>query len=157
MEAPVLNAHNKEEYAPAHTAEHLLNQTMVRMFGCERSRNAHIERKKSKINWSLATCPTTEQIEEIERKINELIDADLPLRFEFIDRNHIPDGVKLDKLPEDASETLRIVWIGDYDVCPCIGAHVASTKEIGMFKINSTSWTPFETGGGSFRIVFKTK
>ena len=45
----ILNSHNKEEFPPAHTAEHLLNQTMVRMFGCERSRNAHIERKKSKI------------------------------------------------------------------------------------------------------------
>ena len=39
----ILNAHNKEEFPPAHTAEHLLNQTMIRMFGCERSTNAHIE------------------------------------------------------------------------------------------------------------------
>ena len=34
--------------APMHTAEHLLNATMVKTFGCPRSRNAHIERKKSK-------------------------------------------------------------------------------------------------------------
>ena len=33
----VLNAHNKEEFPPAHTAEHLLNQVMIRMFGTERS------------------------------------------------------------------------------------------------------------------------
>ena len=45
---PILNAHNKEEYPPMHTAEHILNQTMVRMFGCPRSRNAHIEKKKNK-------------------------------------------------------------------------------------------------------------
>ena len=37
-----LNAHNKDEYPPAHTAEHLLNQTMMRMFGAPRSRNMHI-------------------------------------------------------------------------------------------------------------------
>ena len=36
MEQPALNSHNKEEHRPSHTAEHLLNQTMVRMFGCER-------------------------------------------------------------------------------------------------------------------------
>lgn len=153
----VLNDHNKQEYAPAHTAEHLLNQTMVRLFSCERSRNAHIERKKSKINWILPSCPTPEQIQEIEHRMNELILADLPVRFEFVDRDHIPAGVKLDKLPEDASEMLRMVWIGDYDVCPCIGNHVASTREIGSFIINSTSWTPLEDGGGSFRIVFKTE
>lgn len=157
MEEPILNTHNKEEYAPAHTAEHLLNQTMGRMFGCERSRNAHIERKKSKINWILPACPTSEQIAEIEQRMNELIAANLPVRFEFVDREHIPAGVKLDKLPEDASEMLRMVWIGDYDVCPCIGTHVTSTKEIGSFHINSTSWTPLEIGGGSFRIVFKTE
>ena len=40
---PILNDHNKEEFPPAHTAEHLLNQTMIRLFGCERSYNAHIE------------------------------------------------------------------------------------------------------------------
>ena len=27
-----LNEHNKQEYPPMHTAEHILNQTMVRMF-----------------------------------------------------------------------------------------------------------------------------
>ena len=61
-ETPALNAHNKEEYPPMHTAEHILNQTMVRMFGCERSRDAHIERKKSKINYQLPAMPTAEQI-----------------------------------------------------------------------------------------------
>ena len=43
---PQLNDHNKQEYPPMHTAEHLLNATMVKTFGCPRSRNAHIERKK---------------------------------------------------------------------------------------------------------------
>ena len=33
-----LNGHNKQEYPPMHTAEHILNQTMIRMFGCERSK-----------------------------------------------------------------------------------------------------------------------
>ena len=157
MEQPILNSHNKEEYAPAHTAEHLLNQTMGRMFGCERSRNAHIERKKSKINWILRAEPTAEQVAEIERTMNELIREDLAVHFELVDRDHLPAGVKLDKLPEDASEMLRMVWIGEYDVCPCIGNHVSSTREIGRFIINSTSWTPREDGSGSFRIVFKTE
>ena len=149
---PILNEHNKQEHEPAHTAEHLLNQTMIRMFGCERSRNAHIERKKSKINYNLDSCPTPEQVAEIGRRMNELIAEDLPVTFEFVTRNNIPQGVVLDKLPEDASETLRIVRIGDYDICACIGSHVKSTKEIGTFKITSTSYND-----GSFRIVYKVK
>ncbi|MCQ2289416.1 MAG: hypothetical protein MJZ74_10005 [Muribaculaceae bacterium] len=150
MMEPILNEHNKAEHRPSHTAEHLLNQTMVRMFGCERSRNAHIERKKSKINYNLPVCPTTEQIAQVEATMNRLIAEDLPVTYEFVTRDNIPAGVVLDKLPEDASETLRIVRIGDYDVCACIGAHVDSTGEIGSFKITSTSYNE-----GSFRIVFK--
>ena len=150
QEQPILNNHNKDEHRPSHTAEHLLNQTMIRMFGCERSKNAHIERKKSKINYTLSVCPTEEQIAEIERKMNELIEQDLPITYEFVTRENIPEGEVLDKLPEDASETLRIVRIGDYDVCACIGQHVESTKEIGIFRITSTSYNE-----GSFRIVFK--
>jgi Ser-tRNA(Ala) deacylase AlaX len=149
---PILNEHNKQEHEPAHTAEHLLNQTMIRMFGCERSKNAHIERKKSKINYNLDSCPTPEQVAEIERSMNELIAEDLPVTFEFVTRDNIPEGVVLDKLPEDASETLRIVRIGGYDICACIGSHVKSTKEIGTFKITSTSYND-----GSFRIVYKVK
>ena len=150
MQQPILNSHNKEEHRPSHTAEHLLNQTMVRMFGCESSKNAHIERKKSKINYNLDVCPTQEEIAEIERKMNELIASDMPVTYEFVTRDNIPDGVTLDRLPEDASETLRLVRIGNYDICPCIGQHVESTGEIGTFRITSTSFTD-----GSFRIVFK--
>lgn len=150
MEQPLLNEHNKAEFPPAHTAEHILNQTMVQMFGCERSRNAHIERKKSKINYTLTQEPTPEQIEEIGRRVNAVIDADVPVTYEFVTRDTIPADVSLDKLPEDASETLRLVRIGDYDTCACIGTHVEHTAQCGHFHINSTSWND-----GQFRIVFK--
>lgn len=147
---PVLNPHNKEEHKPSHTAEHLLNQVMVRMFGCERSRNAHIERKKSKINYTLDHEPTPQQIEDIERQMNQLIAQNLPVTYEYVTRQSIPEGVTLDKLPQDASETIRIVRIGDFDICLCIGQHVSSTGEIGSFHITSTSYKD-----QSFRIVFK--
>lgn len=134
---PQLNEHNKQEYPPMHTAEHILNQTMVRTFGCPRSRNAHIERKKSKCDYILPTCPTDKQIQEIEDKVNEVIARHLPVTVEFVTRDNIPEGVDLSKLPEDASQTLRIIRIGDYDTCACIGTHVGNTSEVGTFKIIS--------------------
>ena len=148
----VLNDHNKEEFPPAHTAEHLLNQVMVRMFGCERSRNAHIERKKSKISYVLDHKPDRKEEREIEQQMNELIDADLPVTFEFVDRYNIPEGVKLDRLPDDASETIRLVRIGDFDVCPCVGKHVRSTSQIGRFELLGTNW---DQDTMNFRIRFK--
>ena len=132
-----MNSHNKAEWEPAHTAEHILNQTMVRMFGCPRSRNAHIERKKSKCDYILASCPMDEQVMAIEAKVNEVIAEGLPVTIEFMSREKAAGIVDLSKLPDDASETLRIVRIGDYDACACIGAHVHNTSEIGTFKILS--------------------
>ena len=148
----ILNEHHKEEFPPAHTAEHLLNQLMVRMFGCERSRNAHIERKKSKMTFVIDHKPSRQEEKAIEAEMNRLIEEDMPVNYEFVDRDHIPASVKLDRLPEDASETLRLVRIGDYDVCPCIGKHVRSTAQIGKFVMLGTNW---DEASHSFRIRFK--
>ena len=137
MEEPVLNAHNKEEYPPAHTAEHILNATMVKMFGCPRSRNAHIERKKSKCDYILPAAPTEQQVAAIEARVNEVIALDIPVTIEFVPKDQAASIVDLSKLPEDASDTLRIVRVGDYDACACIGAHVTHTGEVGEFKILS--------------------
>ena len=134
---PQLNDHNKQEYPPMHTTEHLLNATMVKTFGCPRSRNAHIEKKKSKCDYELSTCPSDEQIQAIEDKVNEVIKQNLPVTIEFMPQEDAKKIVDLSKLPEDASETLRIVRIGDYDACACIGQHVENTSEIGTFKIIS--------------------
>jgi len=149
-ETPILNSHNKEEYPPMHSAEHILNRTMVNMFGCERSKNAHIERKKSKCDYHLSIAPTDEQIAEIERKVNAVIESAVDVTVEFVDREHVPSDVDLSKLPGDASETLRLVRIGDYDVCACIGTHVNNTREIAPFKIISSDWQ-----NGIWRVRFK--
>ncbi len=148
----MLNEHHKEEFPPAHTAEHLLNQLMVRMFGCERSKNAHIERKKSKMTFVIDHKPSRQEEKAIEVEMNRLIADDMPVTYEFVDRDHIPADVKLDRLPEDASETLRLVRIGDYDVCPCIGKHVRSTAQIGKFVMLGTNW---DEPTHSLRIRFK--
>ena len=148
----ILNDHNKEEFPPAHTAEHLLNQTMIRMFGCERSFNAHIERKKSKMSFHIDHKPNRKEEQEIERRMNGLIAEDLPVSYEFVSRDQLPDDVSLDRLPDNASETIRLVRIGDYDVCPCIGKHVRSTSQIGRFELLGTNWDENER---SFRVRFK--
>ena len=148
----LLNEHHKEEFPPAHTAEHLLNQLMVRMFGCERSINAHIERKKSKMTFNLEQKPDRHAEKEIEKRMNELIEEDLPVTYEFTDRDHLPSNINVDRLPNDASDTVRIVRIGDFDVCLCIGKHVRSTSQIGRFEVLGTQWDEVKH---TFRIRFK--
>lgn len=137
---PILNEHNKAEFEPAHTAEHILNATMVKMFGCPRSRNAHVEKKKSKCDYILDSEPSAEDVTQIENSVNEVIAQELDVTVEFMSREQAAEVADLSKLPEDASDTLRIVRIGDYDACACIGAHVQNTREIGTFRIISHSF-----------------
>ena len=133
-----------------HTAEHILNATMVRLFGCPRSRNAHIERKKSKCDYLLEQAPSDEQIAEIEQTVNEVIGRNLDVTIDFVSRDEAAAIVDLCKLPENVSETLRIVRVGDYDTCACIGAHVKNTSEIGTFKILSHDFAD-----GRWRVRWK--
>lgn len=150
MEEVIINEHNKQEYQPAHSAEHILNGTMVKMFGCPRSRINHVERKKSKCNYDLPRPLSEEEIRLVEQTVNEVIERDLPITAEYVTRAQVPEGIDLSRLPEDASEMLRLVRVGDYDVCPCAGSHVEHTAQIGHFRISSTSFNE-----GSFRIVFR--
>jgi misacylated tRNA(Ala) deacylase len=141
-----------KEYAEPrmHTAEHILNQTMVRMFGGGRSFSSHIEKRKSKCDYHFDRNLTSEEVTEIERRVNEVIKADLHVSEEFISREKASRLYHLGRLPEHAGDTLRIVRVGDYDACPCGGKHAASSGEVGDFKIISTSHE-----NGVLRVRFK--
>lgn len=129
--------------APYHTAEHLLNQTMVRMFGCGRAVSAHVEKKKSKCDYPLPANLDEAQISELEERMNDVISSGLPVSCEFMSMEEAARSFDLSRMPADASGDVRIVRIGSYDACPCVGAHVENTKELGRFKVLSTS---FENG-----------
>ena len=149
MEQPSLNDHNKQEYPTMHTTEHVINRTMVNLFGCGRAISAHIERKKSKLDFALQTCPEEADIIRIENTVNEVLRRNLPVTMEFISQEEAIGRFDMKRLPEKASETVRIVKVGDYDECLCIGQHVENTSEIGTFKIISHDYN------GIFRMRFK--
>lgn len=149
-QAPQLNEHNKQENPPMHTTEHVVNRTMMNLFGCGRSVSAHIERKKSKLDYALPQCPSEEEIQRIENTVNEVLRRNLPVTMEYITQEEAVGRFDMKRLPDEASETVRIVKVGDYDECLCIGQHVANTSEIGTFKIISHDYKE-----GIFRIQFK--
>lgn len=147
-----LNEHNKQEYPPMHTTEHIINQTMIRLFGCGRSISAHIERKKSKLDYRLEHCPSPEDVEKLEKTVNEVIARHLPVTTEYIPQAEAQGRFDMERLPANASDTVRVVKVGDYDECLCIGTHVANTSEIGTFKIISQDW---DESSRRWRIRFK--
>jgi misacylated tRNA(Ala) deacylase len=129
-------------YAPSmHTVEHILNQTMIRMFNCGRSVSAHIEKKKSRIDYNFQRDVTAEEIAEIERRVNEVIQANLNVTEEFLTRPDAEKQFNLNKLPDDTGNLIRIIRVGNYDACPCSGLHVSCTHDVGEFRIVSTNYS----------------
>ena len=147
---PVLNEHNKAEYPPAHTAEHILNGTVSKLYGCGRAFSSHVERKKSKLDYHLAQPLSDEQISDLEDRVNAVIKADVEVWTEYAHKDDMAGRFDLSRLPNDASETVRIVHVGDYDECLCAGQHVARTGQIGRFRITSSRWQD-----GVQRLVFR--
>lgn len=135
-----------------HSAEHILNQAMGRLFDCERCFSAHIERKKSKCDYRFGRPLTGAELKSLENEVNGVIEADLQVKEQFIAVENARDQFNLSRLPDDAGDRIRIVNVGDYDQCPCIGPHVSSTGEIGDFRITSSDYE-----NGVLRIRFKLK
>lgn len=145
-----LNEHNKQEYPPMHTCEHIVNRTMINLFGCGRAVSAHIEKKKSKLDYALPQPLSDEDITKLEETVNSVIAQHLDVTVEYITQKEAVGRFDMKRLPENASDTVRIVKVGDYDECLCIGLHVNNTSEIGTFKIISHDYND-----GILRIRFK--
>ncbi len=150
METPILNEHNKQEYPPMHSAEHLINGEIDRRYRCGRAFNAHIERKKSKLDYRLPKPLTDDDLRSLEDYVNAAVNADVEVTEEYITQQEAMNRFDMSRLPEGASDTVRVVHIGDYDQCLCAGTHVKRTSEIGHFRISSSRYQD-----GVLRIVFK--
>jgi len=140
-----------KEYNPAmHTAEHILNSVMDKMYHCGRSFNSHIESKKSKCDYRIKKGLSIKEVTAVERTVNEIIKLKIPVGEELVSRREADKKYFTGKLPDDAGEKIRIITIGNFDACPCIGDHVSNTADIGNFSIISADFDE-----GVLRIRFR--
>jgi len=86
----------------------------------------------------------------VERTVNEIIKLKIPVGEELVSRREADEKYFTGKLPGDAGEYIRIVTIGKFDACPCIGQHVSNTSDIGTFSIISADFNE-----GILRIRFR--
>ena len=133
-----------------HTAEHILNQTMVRLLHCDRCFSAHVNSKKSKCDYHFERPLRDEEAKQIETRVNAVLHASMPVTEEMIPTTEAAKRFNLSRLPDPDVQSVRIVSVGDYDACPCSGEHVADTSQIGTFRLTTHS---FEDG--VLRIRFK--
>lgn len=133
-----------------HTAEHVLNSIMVRHFGCERCFSSHINPGKSKCDYHFPRPLQEEERRAVEDAVNAVLRTRTPVSEEYMPREEAAEAFNLSRLPSSTGDMLRIIRIGEYDACPCIGRHAANTADVGAFHIISHEWND-----GVLRIRFK--
>ena len=135
----------KDYDPPMHTAEHVLNQTMIRLFGTGRNFSAHLNKGKSKCDYRFSRDLSEDEARLLEDKVNEILALDLPVKEEFVPLAEASELVNIAKLPQEVQDNpdsrVRLVRIGDYDLCPCIGSHVERTSQAAPFKLISHSFS----------------
>lgn len=130
----------KPDTSRMHTAEHILNQTMVRVLGSGRCFSAHINPKKSKCDYHFDRPISDAEAREIEAKVNEVLAAGLDVVTEMMPLEQAARSFDLSRLPDPSVGEVRIIRVGDYDACPCSGEHIDNTAAIGSFSLTTHSW-----------------
>lgn len=149
-----------KDYDPhMHTAEHVLNQTMIRFFDCGRCYTSHLNPGKGRCDFSFDRDLTAEEAAAVETTVNDILAQNLPVAERELPRREAEKLVNLSKLPASVGpETpIRIVTVGEYDICACIGEHAASTGEVGSFHLSSHDFVPDAGKGPTLRLRFKVE
>lgn len=123
-----------------HSAEHLLNGTMVRLIGSPRAFSAHLDGPKGKCDYRFPRDLTDDEVRAVEQAVNAAIAADYPVKESFLSREEAAARFDLSRLPESVDGQVRVISMGDYDTVPCIGTHVPHTKAVGGFRISGRDW-----------------
>jgi len=122
-----------------HTAQHVVSKVVLDLFDAQTAGNQiHVDR--SRIDFEPADFSQNE-VNAIEARANAVLDQDLAVEKREMARaeaeEQTPDGRGLLDLIPDHVDPLRMVAIGDFDLCPCGGTHVDHLDDVGHVRITS--------------------
>ena len=146
LEVNVLR-HNKVK--KNHTATHLLDQALRDVLG-EHAHQAGslVEPTYLRFDFTNMGTVTSEQLDKVEKIVNEKIWANLPVTTTVTDIESAKKMGAIALFSEKYGNVVRVVSAGDYSREFCGGNHVNNTGEIGLFKIVSEAGI----GAGTRRI-----
>ncbi len=130
-----------EEVTKLHTATHLLHKALRIILGeYVQQKGSNITSERLRFDFSYNKKLTDEEINKVEKLVNEQIEKDLPVSFETKSLIEAKNEGALAFFGEKYGEEVKVYTIGDskgnwYSKEVCGGPHVTSTKNIGRVKI----------------------
>lgn len=135
-----INIVRRMAVARNHSTTHLLQKALREVLG------THVEQAGSQVtsdrlrfDFTHFKAMTEEELELVERKVNESILASLDIS---IKETNIAEAKQMGAMAlfgEKYGEIVRVVKMGDYSIELCGGTHLANTSQAGIFKIASES------------------
>lgn len=115
-----------------HSGEHIVSGLVNKLLG-HHNVGFHVGKTAMEIDFDGPI--NAEQLAEIERRANEAVWQNLPIRCWVPSREELPQVFYRTK--RELPWPVRVVEVPGYDSCACCGVHVKNTGEIGLIKILS--------------------
>jgi alanyl-tRNA synthetase len=129
-------ADNSAETTKLHTATHLLHGALRKVLGeSVFQRGANITAERTRFDFSFDRKLTPEEIAEVERIVNEAIDAKIPVTCTNMSVDDARASGAVGIFDDKYGTTVKVYDIPGYDNEICGGPHVENTGDIGHFKI----------------------
>ena len=140
-----------------HTSQHLVSAVVNEIHGSDTVGN-QIGGQKSRIDFKPLSVDQ-QQIDEIQSTVNDYISKNLKIKISEELRENLENNTEIRssmssglwKMLPSSVKKLRVITIGDIDVCPCAGTHVKSLGEIGQVEFTNRK----NKGSQKLRLSYK--
>ncbi len=129
-------ADHSEQTTRLHTATHLLQAALRKVLGDEvGQKGSNITAERLRFDFTFGRRVTPEELQEVERLVNEAIQADAPVTVEEMTVDEAKAQGAIGLFEDRYGEKVRVYTMGHFSKEVCGGPHVTHTGELGSFKI----------------------
>ena len=125
-----------DETAKLHTATHLLQAALRKVLDeSVAQRGSNITAERLRFDFSFPRKVTPEELREVEKLVNEAIDAGVDITCEEMTVPEARARGAIGLFGDKYGERVKVYTMGDYSCEICGGPHAANTGDLGTFKI----------------------
>lgn len=128
-----ISSQRKEDIAQQHTAQHIISAAFENVHNIQ-TVGFRMDEKYSTIDLDVPVI-TQELTDEMEELSNKIVSDAVQVQEIITDIEGSKNFSLRKPLSEKIKGSVRLIRIGDFDICACAGYHVFDTSKIGLIKI----------------------